>query len=423
MKFVSLLTCLMVLSGQALAANMQLSPHLSDKIWLALEQSDASELDSQERNILAATMALEENNPEKALLALNDTDANVDPLAGLLKAEAHRRAALNAVSKTGDYAKHRKLSEQQFAAIDLSEDLNEATVRLQAFADKIDGTAGFPLDILQLNSSIKTVFMVDKARSRLFVYQRNQQGELVRVADEYVVTGAKGGDKLKRGDARTPNGIYRFTSVRHDPALRAKYGPVVFPIDYPNALDKLHGKTGDGIWMHGYPENKNRRPPQDTRGCFALPNHVLKQMEQYVSPNKTWVIIGEDFVFDSQDKQADLLASVQSSVQTWEEDWESLDADAYLSHYHQNFRSGKYDLKGWKRYKKRVNGNKQYIRVNLDDMAIIHDPTPWKSGEMVVVEFKQGYQSSNYSDTGKKRLYLTRSDDASPWKILIEESL
>ncbi len=422
MKFALLLLSL-CLSFQALAAQVQIHPNLRDKIWHALEQDNTQELDVESRNILKATLALEENNPKKALSVLNSLNTSSDPLAELLKAEAHRREALTAVSASGNYAKHRKLSEQQFAAIDLSEDLNEATVRLQAFADKIDGTSGFPLDILQLNSSIKTVFMVDKARSRLFVYQRNHQGELVRVADEYVVTGAKGGDKLKRGDARTPNGIYRFTSIRHDPALRAKYGPVVFPIDYPNALDKLHGKTGDGIWMHGYPESKKRRPPQDTRGCFALPNNVLKQMEKYVSPNKTWVIIGEDFVFDSQDKQAGLLASIKTSIQTWEHDWESLNADAYLSHYHTNFRSGKYDLKGWKRYKERVNGNKKYIKVGLDDVTIIHDPTPWKSGEMVVVEFKQKYQSSNYSDTGKKRLYLTRSDKSQPWQILIEESL
>ncbi len=421
---IRLLLCL-YLSGFSLAAyaGSVTSANLNDKMWQALEQDENKVLDAQERSILGATLALQEDNPEKALQILSLGTTHSDPLANLLKAEAHRRAALQAVSQVGDYAKHRKLSEQQFAAIDLTEDLTEANVRLQAFADKIDGTSGFPLDILQLNSSINTIFMVDKARSRLFVYQRNTSGELVRVADEYVVTGAKSGDKLRRGDARTPNGIYRFTAVRHDPALRAQYGPVVFPIDYPNTLDKLHGKTGDGIWMHGYPENKTRRPPQDTRGCFALPNHVLTKMEQYVNPGKTWVIIGENFVFDHPDKNNELLASVQKTIQAWKSDWESLNTDAYLSHYHQNFRSGKYNLSQWKKYKKRINANKSYIRVALDDMVIIHDPTPWTSGEVVVVEFHQTYQSSNYRDNSKKRLYLTRKHQDLPWQILIEESL
>jgi murein L,D-transpeptidase YafK len=403
-------------------SNIVINHDLSQRLWQALEKPD-SNINPEERSILGATLALEENDPKKALQMLDSLKTNADPLANLLKAEAHRREALSAVSSTGDYAKHRKLATQQLAAIDFNDDLHEATVRLQAFADKIDGTSGFPLDILMLGSDVQSVFMVDKARSRLFVYHRQADGKWERVADEYVVTGAKGGDKKRRGDARTPNGVYRFTSIRHDPALRAKYGPVVFPIDYPNWLDKLHGKTGDGIWMHGYPESKKRRPPQDTRGCFALPNPVLKHMEAYVKPGQSWVIIGEHFAFGNPDNQPELLASVESSIQAWKKDWESLDSDAYLAHYHEKFRSGKRNLSSWKRYKKRVNAHKKYIHVTLDDMTIIHDPTRWQEGEVVVLEFKQTYQSSNYSDTGKKRLYLARDDEKSPWKILIEESL
>jgi murein L,D-transpeptidase YafK len=410
------------ISTAAWANDVELTPNLSQRLWQALDKPDTT-ISPEDRSILGAALALEENNPEKALIMLDTPEAKADPLANLLKAEAHRREALTAVSSTGDYAKHRKLTTQQLAAIDFNDDLHEATIRLQAFADKIDGASGFPLDILMLDSNVQSVFLVDKARSRLFVYQRNADGEFVRVADEYVVTGAKGGDKKTRGDARTPNGVYRFTSIRHDPALRAKYGPVVFPIDYPNWLDKLHGKTGDGIWMHGYPESKKRRPPQDTRGCFALPNPVLKQMEAYVKPGQSWVVIGENFTFGDPVQRSDLLASIQSSIQDWKKDWESLNSEAYLSHYHDSFRSGKRNLNSWKRYKKRVNGHKKYIRVSLNDMTIIHDPTQWQEGEVVVLEFKQTYQSSNYSDTGKKRLYLARDDAQAPWKILIEESI
>jgi murein L,D-transpeptidase YafK len=135
------------------------------------------------------------------------------------------------------------------------------------------------------------------------------------------------------------------------------------------------------------------------------------------------VVIGNQFVFDAQDKQAILLASVQHDLQAWKNDWQSLDSDAYLSHYHNKFRSGKYNLKRWSRYKKRVNGNKSFIKVNLSDFTIIHDPSKVSEGEVVVVDFKQDYQSSNYSDSGKKRLYLTRQDAQTPWQILIEESL
>ncbi len=428
---VSFALCCLLISSQAFAAKIQLDGDLGHRLWQALENptqlDDSSQLEpnmgEQERSILGATLALEQGDPEKALAMLDTPASQADPLASLLKAEAYRRSALKAVESAGDYAKHQQTSAQQFAAIDLSDDLNEATVRLQAFADKVDGTSGYPFDLLMLNQDIQSVFLVDKGRSRLFVYQRDGDGEFKRVADEYVVTGAQGGDKKQRGDARTPDGIYRFTSIRHDENLKARYGPVVFPIDYPNSLDKLHGKTGDGIWMHGYPENTKRRPPQDTRGCFALPNPILKQMEPYVKPGQTWVVIGSHFSFDKKAKQAELLASIQADMQAWQNDWQSLDADAYLSHYHTRFQSGKYNLQRWKKYKKRVNSNKSFIHLSFSDMAIIHDPTTWEEGETVVVEFTQNYQSSNYSDVGKKRLYLARGDAQSPWKILLEESI
>ncbi len=423
MKFWFTLFCVLCTSTLAWAVDLPNNTNLTQKMWQSLENPESSNISPQERDILGATLALKQNDPEKALQILNSPNAQNDPLANLLKAEAHRRAALKAVSSVGDYAKHSKLSTQQFAAIDLSDDLSEATVRLQAFADKVDGTEGFPFDVLKTNSNIQSIFIVDKSRSRMFVYQRDAQGEFQRVADEYIVTGAKSGDKKTRGDARTPNGIYRFTAVRHDPALRAKYGPVVFPIDYPNMLDRYHGKTGDGIWMHGYPENKLRRPPQDTRGCFALPNPNLKKMEAYVTPKQSLVLIGNDFSFGDTEKQQALLNSVQNSIQTWIQDWQSLDSDAYLSHYHEKFRSGKYNLKRWKSYKKRVNARKSFIEVQLSDINIIHDPNQWPEGEVVMVEFAQKYRSSNYSDTGAKRLYLARDHADQAWKILIEESL
>jgi len=422
MKF-GLLLFLIFFGSNAYATDLSSKNVLTERIWQALENKDETSIGAQERSILGATLALEQNNHAKALTMLDDAPTNSDPLANLLKAEAYRRAALEAVSSVGTYAKHQKTSEQQLASIDLSSDLSEATVRLQAFADKMDGTSGYPQDLLLLDNAIQSVFLVDKSRARLFVYQRDEQGEFKRIADEYVVTGAQEGDKKQRGDARTPNGIYRFTEIRHDPALVSRYGPVVFPIDYPNELDKLHGKTGNGIWMHGYPENVTRRPPQDTRGCFALPNEHLKQMEPYVIPGKSWVIIGEDFKFDAHEKQEQLLSSVQQAMETWRNDWQSLDTDAYLSHYHDNFRSGKFNLERWKRHKKKVNSNKKFIEVGLSQMSIIHDPTPWRDGEIVVAEFFQHYKSSNYKDTGRKRLYLARSSEQEPWKILIEETI
>jgi len=387
------------------------------------EVDAVKKLPQSEQVVLKATLALKDGAPDRALDYLRDEENGQDPLVELLKAEAHRRSAVIAVASAGEYARGLQDKKAKLEDADLSSGLAEAEVRLNAFMDRLDGVFGKPFDLLQLSKDIKSVFMVDKARSRMFVYERDGDGELKRVADEYVVTGAKSGDKQKSGDARTPNGIYRFVKKLADSELEAKYGPVAFPIDYPNELDQLHGKNGYGIWMHGYPEGVDRRPPQDTKGCFALPNDRLLQMADHVYLKQSLVIVGEGLIFDRQEQQDSLRDSVKTALESWQKDWTSMDNDAYLSHYHDSFRSGKYDLAGWKRYKRRVNSNKSFIEVSLSDLNLIHDPSRWPEGEVVVAEFDQRYHSNNFQDLTRKRIYLARGSVDEPWRILIEESV
>lgn len=420
----NILTILALLLPSLVMANEAIS--VDQRAMMALdagEEEVVKTLAKSEKDVLKATLALKGGSPDRALDYLKDSSDESDPLIALIEAEAHRQSALQAVARAGDYARGLKDKKEQLEEADLSSGLGEAEARLHAFMDRLDGIYGKPLHLLQLSSDIQSVFMVDKGRSRLFVYERDDSGKFQRVADEYVVTGAKGGDKQKSGDARTPNGIYRFVKRLDDSQLEARYGPVVFPIDYPNELDKLHHKNGYGIWMHGYADGVDRRPPQDTRGCFALPNDRLLAMAEHVHPKHSWVVVGEDFVFDQEDKQEKLLKSVKSTLEQWQQDWSSVNTEAYLNHYHANFRSGNRDLNGWKRYKRRVNANKSFIDVSISDVSLIHDPSRWPEGEVVVAEFNQRYRSNNYEDVTHKRIYLARSNADSPWRILIEESV
>ncbi len=396
-----------------------------DRVFDALKagESDAvQELSGEDRAILQAALALKSNQPSQALQLLNDAGVS-DPLAALMVAEAHRREAVQAVRQAGEYAHGIEKQEQMLASADLSIGLGEADARLNAFMDKLDAANGLPLDILLTGPGIANVFMVDKARSRLFLFAMGEDGKLTRMADEYVVTGTRGGDKTAEGDGRTPNGVYRFVKKLQGKSLEARYGPVAFPIDYPNELDQLHKKNGHGIWMHGYPTDVQRRPPQDTRGCFSLPNSRLMAMAEHVKLGKSWVIVGENFRFGDDEKRQQLQQSVRDALASWQHDWMSLDSDAYLSHYHPKFRSGKRDLAAWKRYKKRVNAPKTFIKVEFENLSLIHDPNLWPEGEVVVAEFDQIYRSSNYADQGRKRLYMARSSDAAPWQILLEETV
>lgn len=387
------------------------------------ENPAVSELSSSERAILKATLALESGEPNQALSFLNDQVDRQDPLVAMLEAEAHRRSAVQAVARAGDYAHQIDDQKKQLEQANLTSGIKEADVRLNSFMDRLQGMTHFPSDVLKLAPDIHSVFLVDKKRSRLFVYEQDESGKLQKVADEYVVTGAAAGDKQSKGDERTPNGIYRFVDKLTDEKLEARYGPVAFPIDYPNALDRLHGKSGSGIWMHGYAQNVGRRPPRDTKGCFALPNEILLEMEKHVQLGNSWVVIGDSLNFDVPDQQSSTLQSVEQTIQGWSDDWSQLKTENYLSYYHPKFRSGDKDLKAWKSYKRRVNSSKSFIQVKLSNLTLIHDPSRWSEGEVVVAEFDQLYASNNYQDTSRKRLYLTRSSPADEWKILIEENV
>jgi len=380
-------------------------------------------LTSRERTILQATVALKTDKPDQALMLLASAKHAKDPLVALLEAEAHRQQAIHAVQQAGAYGGGMKKQEQLLASADLNDGLGEANARLHAFMDRLNSTAGDPVDILAPGPDVANIFMFDKARNRLFVYQPTRNGGLKQITDEYVVTGSVIGDKQRRGDGRTPHGVYRFVKKLQGKSLDSRYGPVAFPIDYPNELDAFHKKDGSGIWLHGYPMDVSRRPPQDTRGCFSLSNDRLMDMAKYVKLHHSWVIVGEHLQFDQGQKKQQLLDSVKQDIEIWRRDWASLDTEAYLSHYHRSFRSGKRNLAAWQRYKRRVNANKRFVEVGFANMTLIHDPNHWPEGEVVVAEFDQTYRSSNYADRGRKRVYLARASADQHWQILLEESL
>jgi len=378
--------------------------------------------------ILKATSALRAGEPEQAISTLQEArkqDASLmnDPLAALIEAEAHRRSAVLAVARAGKYARGLSSEEQSLQSADLSPGMAEADQRLRAFIDRVDGIYGEPLDLLAIGSDVRSIFLVDKSRSRMFVYERDAGDIWHRVSDEYVVTGAMQGDKSKEGDKRTPNGVYRFVKKLSGAELESRYGPVAFPIDYPNALDRLNHKNGSGIWMHGYAAGVDRRPPRDTKGCFALPNERLLAMADHVHLGQSWVVVGEHLGFGEAQSRIPLHDEIMVSLRVWSADWSSRNSDAYLSHYHPQFHSETRDLAAWSAYKRRVNAAKQYIHVTLDDFTLIRVPDPVGFSDVVVAEFNQNYQSDSYADLGRKRLYMVRDQHSGPWRILLEQAV
>ncbi len=130
-----------------------------------------------------------------------------------------------------------------------------------------------------MNRRARYTVLVDKANLKLYVAQR--QSDHYQVIRELSVSiGLIQGNKVKRGDFRTPEGIYKVIGIKFDEELAPKYGPMAFVLSYPNGRDKLLGKTGSGIWLHGTGQ-KILTP--DTKGCVELTDEGILDLSAFVA--------------------------------------------------------------------------------------------------------------------------------------------
>jgi murein L,D-transpeptidase YafK len=288
---------------------------------------------------------------------------------------------------------------------------DEARVRLQRYLDapRVDY---LPAPVMQLAPSQNHVLLVDTSRSRLFVYA-NDLGRPRYVTDFYISLGKNGVEKSREGDQKTPLGVYRITSLREK--LPDFYGPGAFPIDYPNDWDKMNGRKGHGIWLHGTPSATYARPPWATDGCVVLTNDDLYKLSKYVDVSRTPVVIGQGVEWqDSRRWEADREAFLAAFNQ-WKKDWESRDIERYFSHYSAEFRTESRDLASWKVSKRRTNSGKAWIKVGVDDLSLFAYPG---TKDMMMVTFEQDYRSNNLSNRTVKRQYWVR--EGKGWRILHE---
>ena len=291
---------------------------------------------------------------------------------------------------------------------------DEARVRLQRYlhAPRVDD---LPAPVLQMAPSQQHVIIVDTSRSRLFVYA-NDHGRPRYVTDFYISLGKNGVEKQRAGDQKTPLGVYTVIAARE--RLPDFYGPGAFPLDYPNEWDKVSGRNGHGIWLHGTPSETYARPPWATDGCIVLTNEDFKKLAKYVDVNRTPVVIGHAVEWQESPRWQAERDSFMAAFQKWRADWESRDIDRYFAHYSPRFRSETRGIDSWKAQKRKVNGGKQWIRVGTNDVSLFAYP-----GEqpMMMVTFEQDYRSNNLSNKTHKRQYWVREGNA--WRIVHEAVL
>ena len=296
------------------------------------------------------------------------------------------------------------------AAIDLRA---EARARLARYAFQPQPDLA-PKYILALPRSQKYALVLDSSKSTLFVFEND--GEKLRyVADYYMSVGKNGTDKMREGDKRTPLGVYHVTSKLTPEELTDFYGAGAFPINYPNEWDRLRGRDGYGIWLHGTPLDTYSRPPRASDGCVVLTNEDLVALDKYVNPGSTPVIITDSIDWSRPEEADRTRREIASQLEQWRRDWESRETNDYLQHYSKRFTADGVDLEQWSARKRRINATKSWINVGISELAIILYPG---DTALAVVSFEQDYASSNLVNSMHKRQYWIREGDR--WKILYE---
>jgi murein L,D-transpeptidase YafK len=294
---------------------------------------------------------------------------------------------------------------------------DEARARWSHYREPPPGNR-IPAALVRLSPDQRHVIMVNLATSRLYLFE-NRDGVPHLVQDFYATIGKNGSRKDLEGDQKTPVGVYFITGFINPDKLPDFYGDGAFPIDYPNAWDQRHGRTGYGIWLHGTPSTTFSRPPRDSDGCVILSNRDLRTLAGYIQPSHTPVVLSEDVHWLAR---KDWLARQQrfdGVVEKWRRDWESRDADRYLSHYSPNYQGLGLDYRAWVEHKRRVNPSKRYIKVGVSGESMFLYP-----GEdgLLVVTFEQDYSSDNFRRRFLKRQYWRMEKDGR-WRIVYEGSV
>jgi len=294
----------------------------------------------------------------------------------------------------------------------------EAQARLRGYLSLADNTQ-VPSALLTLSGDTKYALVVDKSKNRLYVYRNIGSGLPPKLVDDfYVVLGKKRGSKSCEGDLKTPSGVYFVTSYLPDEKLPSLYGSGAFPVNYPNEYDRRLRRTGTGIWLHGTDKSLYSRPPLDSEGCVVLTNEEFSRIRQYIEVNRTPVVISEAVTWISNREWLDQNIEVQAALETWRQNWEKADLQAYLQMYSDDFWSKKYDKDSWGKHKKQIFSGKKYQKIDLSDISILNYPEDDKQQPMVVANFVQHYRSNNFSGNLHKRLYMVKEQGT--WKILYE---
>ena len=292
--------------------------------------------------------------------------------------------------------------------------LSEVKARWNFHKATIDNNK-IPSSLIKLANSQSHVIVVDALTSRLFLFENNNGVPKLK-SDFYVTIGKNGTGKYVEGDQKTPIGVYFVTGFIPSEDLPDLYGDGAFPINYPNAWDRSHNRTGYGIWLHGTPSKFYSRAPKDSDGCVIVSNNDLNTLSRFIDVGETPIVIVDNINWITKDEWEKRNTSYNLFVEQWRQDWESRNVGSYLSHYSKDYTGLGKNYDSWVEYKSRIIPTKKFIKVDLSNKSVFVYPEPIN---LMVVTFMQDYSSDTFRKKFLKRQYWKMEQDGK-WRIIFE---
>lgn len=269
-------------------------------------------------------------------------------------------------------------------------------------------TIRLPKQILNLSSDTRVAtnaLLADKSKRQLSLIDSESLSKGGAKELYNIDIGKNNGDKKKKDDSRTPEGIYRLLERKTPPEIPFElYGSVAFTTNYPNYFDKYENKTGGGIWLHSVPDKIPLT--RGSRGCVVLRNDDIKKIEPAILLNKTFLIIDNKIDWIPSEEHNKEKNFALNWFNQWRTQWQEQDLENYINNYSDEFSSPPYNKRTWLAHKQKLKERYSYVKVNAFEPNIIQLKNQY------VIQFVQDYESDGHKDIGVKTLYVLKQGNS-----------
>ena len=290
----------------------------------------------------------------------------------------------------------------------------EARARITAAGSRPHAGA-VPSQFVFLAPSVRFAMAVDVSKSRLYLFENTPAGPVLK-HDYYASVGKLGASKRAEGDLRTPLGVYFITGAVDPRKLAERYGAGALPLNYPNQLDQLRGRTGSGIWLHGVEPANFTRAPLATDGCVAVSNPDLREISHLVNRQQTPVVIAESLNWVDAGKAPALQPDFMQRFNAWRDARLAQAEDLQQKFYSQTIHTPADASSPTASQAQRDERSRSAAAVSVNNLSVLawHD-----EDEVMIVTYTE---AAKREPQGRlKRQYWLRQ--GSDWSIIFEGTI